>query len=397
MSIIQTRAFGLKTPIIREGDDVIGIAIETLKKAQRKWWNPWSYLNGIAFKDKDVLGITEAVVGRAQGNYATVDDIAKEVRAKFPTGTVGVLFPILSRNRFAMILQGIARGAERVVVQLSFPADEVGNELLDSCAIDDLSADHTEESFVQKFGKPRHVFTGIDYIEHYKGLGGNIEIILSNHPARILGHTRQVIVADIHNRFKTEKKLRDCEPGATVYRLDQFMNCRNRDTGYNEEYGLLGSNKADEERIKLFPVGCKEMVVELQRRIHKEFKVSMEVLVFGDGCFKDSVGGIWELADPVVCVAFTDGLRGKKNEIKLKYIADGKFGHLRGEEQQRAVVQAIREKDNDLLGKMEAEGTTPRRLCDLLGSLFDLICGSGDKGTPLVLVQGYFDNFATGE
>ena len=408
MSVIATRVFGLKTPIIREGDDLIQISMNTLQEAVKA---------GVKLQNRDVLGITEAVVGRAQGNYATVDDVARAIREKYPRGTVGVLFPILSRNRFAMVLKGISRGAEKVVVQLSIPSDEVGNELFDTSTfppVNDAGADidwtgnYSEKEFYHAFrnclvqGKFKHVFTGLDYIQYYKSLGDNIEVILSNNPRHILTKTHQVIVANIHDRFKTEKALTTCPsaggtgcPKPVITRLDQILNEPGEGRGHNEQYGVLGHNKATEERIKLFPRAGQEFVDTLQKRIREEFGVTVGVLIFGDGGFKCPRGRIWELADPVVSPAYTSDLKGSPNEIKLKYVADSKYGHLSGEEQRKAIIAEIKNKESNLVGQMVAEGTTPRMISDLLGSLCDLTCGSGDKGTPLVLIQGYFDNYAT--
>lgn len=392
MRTIGTSVFGLRTPIIRNGDDLVGIVVDTLAKAERD--------DGIRLRDDDVVGVTEAVLARAQGNYATVDQIAADVRARFPSGAVGVLFPILSRNRFAMLLKAIARGAERVVVQLSYPADEVGNEVIGRDRVEDAELNPwtdvlTEERFRSLFGeRVPHRFTGVDYVEYYKSLGPNIEIILANDPKAILGYTKQVIVADIHTRRRTQQRL--CDVGAgKVIALDEMLTAPVDGSGYNEKYGLLGSNKSGEEQVKLFPCACDEFVKSLHEAIAAATGKKVEVMVYGDGGFRDPVGGIWELADPVISPAFTPGLAGTPNELKLKYIADHQFGHLSADEQHSAVVAAIRDKGvESLMGKMASEGTTPRQLTDLLGSLCDLTSGSGDKGTPVVLIQGYFDNFA---
>ncbi len=392
MRMIGTRVFGLRTPIIRKGDDLVGIVVDTLAEVERH--------EGIRVGDGDVIGVTEAVLARAQGNYASVDQIARDVRERFPSGPVGVVFPILSRNRFAVLLSAIARGAERVVVQLSYPADEVGNELVGRERVEDAGLNPwtdvlSEKRYRELFGHPvLHRFTGVDYVDYYKSLAPNIEVFLANDPRSVLAHTDQVIAADIHTRRRTERRLR--EAGAkTVCALDSFLTRPVDGSGYNERYGLLGSNKAGEEQVKLFPRACDEFVAELRDAIVKETGAEAEVMVYGDGGFRDPVGGIWELADPVISPAFTSGLAGTPNELKLKYIADNEFGHLAGEEQRSAVVAAIKAKGTrNLRGEMAAEGTTPRQLTDLLGSLCDLTSGSGDKGTPVVLIQGYFDNFA---
>jgi hypothetical protein len=392
MRTIGTKAMGIRTPIIREGDDLVEIVKNSLLEAEK--------YDGVSFSDRDIVGITEAVVARAQGNYANLQQIAADVRGKIPQGTVGVVFPILSRNRFSMLLKGIAMGADRVVVQLSYPADEVGNELISrdmlyEKEIDPYSTLMTEGEFRSVFGNETvHKFTGIDYIEYYKSLNPNIEIILGNDPRHILKYTKQVICADIHSRKHTERVLK--RAGADiVLGLDDFLSKPVLGSGFNEEYGLLGSNKASEDRVKLFPRGCDDIVTRLARALKEATGKEFEVLIYGDGGFKDPVGGIWELADPVISPAFTPGLAGTPNEIKLKYIADNKFAQLKGEEARRAIVEEIKKKSVSLYGKAESEGTTPRQITDLLGSLCDLISGSGDKGTPVVLIQGYFDNYAS--
>lgn len=394
MRMIGTRVYGLRAPIIRKGDDLIGIILDMLQDTQRE--------EGVALRDGDVVGVTEAVLARAQGNYATVDQIAAAVRARFPSGPVGVIFPILSRNRFAMLLKAIARGVERAVVQLSYPADEVGNELIERERLEEAGLNPwtdilSEKRFRELFGHSTpHRFTGVDYVDYYKGLGSNIDIFLANDPCAIRERADQAIVADIHTRRQTEKRLRGAGM-RDVCSLDALLTAPVDGSGYNEQYGLLGSNKAGEEVVKLFPRACGDFVNGLQAAIALRFGKRVEVMVYGDGGFRDPVGGIWELADPVISPAFTPGLAGTPNELKLKYIADHDYGHLAAEEQRSAVVAAIRAKDGrNLLGKMEAEGTTPRQLTDLLGSLCDLTSGSGDKGTPVVLIQGYFDNFAHG-
>ncbi len=394
MRRIGTSVFGLRTPIIRKGDDLIGMIVDVLDEVQRD--------EGVVLHDRDVIGVTEAVLARAQGNYATVDQIAADVRRHFPSGPVGVVFPILSRNRFAMLLKGIARGSEKTVVQLSYPADEVGNALISPELVEDAGLNPwtdvlSEERFRSLFGQSvPHRFTGIDYIDYYKNLGGNIEVFLANDPRAILEKTRNVIVADIHTRRRTQRRL--LASGAeTVKALDELLTVPVDGGGYNEQYGLLGSNKAGEELVKLFPRDCGDFVAGLGRAIFDRTGKRLEVLVYGDGGFRDPVGGIWELADPVISPAYTAGLAGTPNELKLKYIADNEFGHLSADAQRSAVVEAIRSKgERNLVGQMASEGTTPRQLSDLLGSLCDLTSGSGDKGTPVVLVQGYFDNYSNG-
>jgi len=398
MRVIGTRALGLRTPIIRESDDLVALVCQSVKDAVEH--------EKICINDGDILGITEAVVARSQGNYASVDHIAADVRAKFPDGHVGVIFPILSRNRFSMILKGIARGAGKVTVQLSYPSDEVGNQLISWEQVDDKHLNPysdclTETDYRRLFGDEiKHRFTGVDYVSYYKSLGSNIEIILCSDPKSILKYTDQVIVADIHTRSRTKRAL--YAAGAKmVFGIDElltepvFISKEDSGSGYNEHYGLLGSNKASEERVKLFPRDCDVFVMEMQHALKEFCGKTVEVLIYGDGGFKDPVGGIWELADPVIAPAYTSGLMGTPNELKLKYLADNDFSGLSREEARKAIEQAIRAKaGRDQMGKMESEGTTPRQLTDLLGSLCDLVSGSGDKGTPVVLIQGYFDNYA---
>ena len=394
MRTIGTQAIGVRTPIIREGDDLVEIITESVKTAVLE--------GGIRLEDRDVVGVTEAVVARAQGNYATIDQIAADVRAKFPTGTVGVIHPIFSRNRFAMLLKGIARGADKVCLQLAYPSDEVGNTMIslddvDAHGVNPYSDCFTEAEFRNIFGEDtKHVFTGVDYIEYYKSLGDNIEVIFANDPTYILQYTSQVIAADIHSRARTKRRLKAAGAEA-VYGLDELLKAPVNGSGFNPQYGLLGSNKATEEQVKLFPRDCDVFTNSLKKRLFDETGHVVEVMVYGDGAFKDPVGGIWELADPVVSPSFTDGLNGQPNELKLKFLADNRFSHLKGDELNEAMREAIREKNAEnlsLMGKMETEGTTPRRYTDLLGSLCDLISGSGDKGTPVVVIKGYFDNYA---
>ncbi|MCL2410622.1 MAG: coenzyme F420-0:L-glutamate ligase [Treponema sp.] len=391
MRVIGTSAHGLRTPIIRESDDLTAIICETLKNAIEH--------QNIRINDGDIIGITEAVVARSQGNYATIDQIAADVKSKFNGGHVGVVFPILSRNRFAMLLKAIARGVEKVTVQLSYPADEVGNQLISWEDVDDKQLNPysdclTEADYRRLFGETKHRFTGIDYVDYYKSLGSNIEIILCADPKRILEHTDKVIAADIHTRARTKRALNAAGAKQAVT-LDEILTKPVNGSGCNELYGLLGSNKASEERVKLFPRDCDVFVQKMQRALRELSGKTVEVLVYGDGGFKDPVGGIWELADPVIAPAFTSGLTGTPNELKLKYIADNDYAHLSKEDARKAIEEAIKAKaGRDQMGKMESEGTTPRQITDLLGSLCDLVSGSGDKGTPVVLIQGYFDNYA---
>ena len=391
MRTYGTQAIGIRTPIIYEGDDLPNIVLNSLLE--------YCAQTGSAISDRDVIGVTEAVVARAQGNYATTKQIAADVRAKFPSGPVGVVLPILSRNRFSILLKGIAEGADKLYIQLSYPDDEVGNHIITSeqlyeSGINPFTDVFGEDEFRAIFGDLRHEFTAVDYLELYRTLGNNAEIILANDPCVILNYTKNVIAADIHTRNQT--KLRLIAGGAeTVFGLDDILNSSVDGSGFNENYGILGSNKASDERVKLFPHACEEFVTEVQRLILEKTGAKAEVLVYGDGAFKDPVGKIWELADPVVAPAYTDGLSGLPNELKLKYIADNELGDKRGEEARTAMIERIRNKGADLRGKDESEGTTPRRVRDLIGSLCDLMGGSGDKGTPVMLIKGYFDNYAS--
>jgi len=392
MRTVGTTARGIRLPIIHEGDDLVQITADAVIAASEN--------EGFAFHDRDVVSITEAVVARAQGNYASLDQIAADVRAKFPSGTVGVLFPILSRNRFSLLMKGIAMGADRVVIQLSYPDDEVGNplfslDMLDESGIDPYTDVLTETRYREIFGyNTLHPFTGMDYVEFYKNLNPNIEVILANNPAAILEYTKQVICADIHTRRRTERRLK-AAGAEKVMALDNLLTESVNGSGYNEKFGLYGSNKATEDSVKLFPRDCDAFVNALARILRERTGKNIEVMVYGDGAFKDPVGGIWELADPVVSPSYTKGLEGTPNELKLKYLADTDFKGLTGAEAEEAMRERIRSKDANLVGRMESEGTTPRRLTDLLGSLSDLTSGSGDKGTPVVLIQGYFDNYAS--
>lgn len=390
---VGTTSRGIRCPIIREGDDLAAIVAESVLEAARA--------ENFSLHDRDVIAVTESVVARAQGNYASVDEIAADVRAKLGGDTVGVLFPILSRNRFAICLRGIAKGCRKVVLMLSYPSDEVGNQLvtwdqIDTAGINPYSDVLTLERYRELFGSNPHEFTGVDYVSYYGDLirdaGADVEIVFANQPRAILHYTDAVLTCDIHTRTRTKRILRDA--GARlVCGLDDILTSPVNGSGYNEQYGLLGSNKATEDKIKLFPRECRSLVLDIQSRILQATGKHVEVMVYGDGAFKDPKGKIWELADPVVSPAFTDGLIGTPNELKLKYLADNDFKELSGEALRDAISASIRAKDHDLKGSMASQGTTPRQLTDLIGSLCDLTSGSGDKGTPVVLVQGYFDNY----
>ena len=391
--MIGTVSRGVRAPIIRQGDDIIEIVTNSLLEAAKE--------ENITFHDRDVVAMTEAIVARAQGNYCTVDDIATDVKTKFGGGTVGVIFPILSRNRFAICLRGIAKGAKKVVIMLSYPSDEVGNHLISYDMIDEKGVDPFKDvldlaTYRNLFGYVKHTFTGMDYVAYYKELvencGAECEIIFANNPRAILDYTKNVITCDIHTRARTKRILK-ANGGEIVLGLDEIMNAPVNGSGCNEQYGLLGSNKATEESVKLFPRDCQKVVDAIQAKLKEATGKTIEVMVYGDGAFKDPVGKIWELADPVVAPAYTSGLEGTPNELKLKYLADNEFASLSGEELKQAIKNKISEKDDNLVGKMASEGTTPRRLTDLIGSLCDLTSGSGDKGTPIVFIQGYFDNY----
>ena len=392
MRCVGTVSRGVRAPIIRQGDDIASIVAESVLEAAKS--------ENVEIRDRDVIAVTEAVVARAQGNYASVDDIASDIGAKYPAGEIGVIFPILSRNRFAICLRGIARGAKKIVLMLSYPSDEVGNHLIDLDSLDAAGVDPwrdvlTEARYREFFGIVKHPFTGVDYIEYYRsiieGEGADAEIILANDPKAILRYTKDVLVCDIHTRARTKKILK-AAGAATVFGLDDVLSASVNGSGFNADYGLYGSNKATEETVKLFPRDCVTVVEKIQSLIAEATGRRVEVMVYGDGAFKDPVGKIWELADPVVSPAYTDGLIGQPNELKLKYLADNDFAHLSGDALKDAIKGRIKTKDDDLVGKMASEGTTPRRLTDLIGSLCDLTSGSGDKGTPIVWVQGYFDN-----
>ena len=393
--MIGTVSRGVRAPIIRSGDNLAEIVTASVLEAAAS--------EGYEIRNRDIIAMTEAIVARAQGNYASVDDIAADVRAKFGGETVGVIFPILSRNRFAICLKGIARGAKKVVLMLSYPSDEVGNHLvsldkLDECGVDPYRDVLDLAKYRQLFGYEKHRFTGIDYVEYYesiiRGEGADCEIIFANNPRAVLDYTKNVLNCDIHTRERTKRILK-AAGAEKVYGIDDILTASVNGSGYNEKYGLLGSNKATEEQIKLFPRDCQSLVEDIQDRVLKATGKLVEVMVYGDGAFKDPVGKIWELADPVVSPAYTAGLEGTPNELKLKYLADNDFASLSGEELKAAIKAEIVKKDENLVGNMASEGTTPRRLTDLIGSLCDLTSGSGDKGTPIVYIQGYFDNYTT--
>lgn len=390
---VGTVSRGIRCPIIRQGDDLATIVTTSVLEAAEA--------EGFELRNRDVIAMTESIVARAQGNYCSVDDIAADVKAKLGGETVGVIFPILSRNRFAICLRGIAKGCKKIVLMLSYPSDEVGNCLvnldkIDAAGVNPYSDVLTLEKYRELFGENKHEFTGVDYVAYYgdliKEMGCEVEIIFANQPKAILDYTKNVINCDIHTRART-KRILLANGAEKVFGLDEIMNAPVNGSGCNEKYGLLGSNKATEDTVKLFPRECKGLVEQVQKNILDKTGKCVEVMVYGDGAFKDPQGKIWELADPVVSPAFTDGLIGTPNELKLKYLADNEFASLSGEELKKAISESIKAKDNNLVGKMASEGTTPRQLTDLIGSLCDLTSGSGDKGTPVVLVQGYFDNY----
>ena len=391
--MVGTVSRGVRAPIIRSGDDLVEIVTSSVLDAAKD--------DGFEIRDRDIVAMTEAIVARAQGNYASVDNIAEDVKAKLGGGTVGVIFPILSRNRFAICLRGIAKGAKKVVLMLSYPSDEVGNHLisldmLDEKGINPYSDVLDLKKYRELFGYEKHRFTGVDYVEYYVSLieeaGAEAEVVFANDPRAILPYAKCVLNCDIHTRARTKRILR-AAGAEVVVGLDEILNAPVNGSGYNRDYGLLGSNKATEDTVKLFPRDCQPIVEEIQDRILKKTGKLVEVMVFGDGAFKDPVGKIWELADPVVSPAYTSGLEGTPNELKLKYLADNDFAGLDGEALRAAIKERISEKDGSLVGNMASEGTTPRRLTDLIGSLCDLTTGSGDKGTPIVHIQGYFDNY----
>ena len=393
--MVGTVSRGLRAPIIRQGDDIVDIVVNTVIEAAES--------DGFSVRDKDIVAMTEAIVARAQGNYASIDDIAEDVRAKFGGEIVGVILPILSRNRFAICLRGIAKGAKKVVLMLSYPSDEVGNHLVSLDLLDEKGVNpYTDvlslEKYRELFGYEKHRFTGVDYVEYYESLikesGAECEIVFANDPRAILNYTKNVLNCDIHSRFRTKRLLKNA--GVEInYGIDEILSAPVNGSGYNPDYGLLGSNKATEDTVKLFPKDCQPIVDAIQEKLYEKTGKRVEVMVYGDGAFKDPVGKIWELADPIVSPAYTVGLEGTPNELKLKYLADNEFSNLSGEALREAIKSKITEKDDNLVGKMASEGTTPRQLTDLIGSLCDLTSGSGDKGTPIVYIQGYFDNYTT--
>ena len=394
--MVGTVSRGVRAPIIRSGDDLAEIVTNSVLEAAAD--------DGFAVRDRDIVAMTEAIVARAQGNYVSVDNIADDVQVKLGGETVGVIFPILSRNRFSICLRGIAKGAKKIVLMLSYPSDEVGNHLISLDMMDEKGVDPykdvlTLEKYRELFGYEKHPFTGVDYVEYYESLiresGADVEIIFANDPRAVLAYTKNVICCDIHSRERT-KRLLKAAGGERIFGLDEIMTASINGSGYNEKYGLLGTNKATEDQVKLFPRDCQDLVEDIQKRLLEKTGKHVEVMVYGDGAFKDPVGKIWELADPVVSPAYTAGLEGTPNELKLKYLADNDFADLSGEALRDAIKSKIQAKDgSSLVGQMVSEGTTPRRLTDLIGSLCDLTSGSGDKGTPIVYIQGYFDNYTT--
>ncbi len=392
--LFGTVSRGVRAPIIKNGDDIVSVVTDAVLEASK--------VEGVKFHNKDVVAMTEAIVARAQGNYASVDDIACDVKAKFGGETLGVIFPIISRNRFSVCLKGIAKGAKKIVLMLSYPSDEVGNHLISYDDLDEKGVNPytdvlTEAKYRELFGEAKHTFTGVDYVAYYKELveaqGTECEIIFANNPKSILNYTKNVLCCDIHTRFRT-KRLLKAGGAEKVYGLDDVLSASVNGSGYNPEYGLLGSNKSTENTVKLFPRDCQPIVDAIAQKLFEATGKKVEVMVYGDGAFKDPVGKIWELADPVVSPAYTSGLEGTPNELKLKYLADNDFAHLSGDELKQAIKKKISEKDEKVVGQM---GTTPRRLTDLIGSLCDLTSGSGDKGTPIIWIQGYFDNYTTEE
>ncbi|MBR3928184.1 MAG: coenzyme F420-0:L-glutamate ligase [Clostridia bacterium] len=391
--MVGTVSMGLRAPIIREGDNLAKIVVDSVLGAVKT--------GELSPRDRDVVAMTEAIVARAQGNYVSVDNIASDVREKLGGEEIGVIFPILSRNRFAICLRGIAKGAKKIYLMLSYPSDEVGNHLVDLDLLDEKGVNPysdvlTLEKYRALFGSIKHPFTGVDYVEYYSELikecGAEVEVIFANDPRAILKYTKNVLNCDIHTRARTKRLLR-AAGAEKVFGLDEIMNAPVNGSGYNARYGLLGSNKSTEDKVKLFPRECQDLVEEIQEILLKETGKHIEVMVYGDGAFKDPIGKIWELADPVVSPAYTLGLEGTPNELKLKYLADNDFASLSGEELRNAIKSEIQKKDGSLVGNMASQGTTPRRLTDLIGSLCDLTSGSGDKGTPIVYIQGYFDNY----
>lgn len=391
---VGTVVRGIRTPIIKEGDDLKQIVVDSVLNASKQ--------ENFEFNDRDIIAITEAVVGISTGNYATIDDIATDVKSKFNKRHIGLVFPILSRNRFAVCLKAFARAMDKITMLLSYPSDEVGNDILDKTRLEESGINPysdviSEKEYTEKFGDFKHIFTGVNMVDFYRDVAKEenceIEFVFSNKPEEILNYTKEVLACDIHTRFQTKEKLR--KAGAeTVLGMDDILTSSVNGSGYNSKYGLLGSNRATEDKVKLFPEAGEDLVNEIQEELKKITGKTIEVMVYGDGAFKDPVGKIWELADPVVSPFYTKGLEGSPNELKLKYLSDNKYSNLKGEELQAAIRKEIEEKDKNLKGKIETQGTTPRRYTDLIGSLCDLTSGSGDKGTPVVFIQGYFTNYA---
>lgn len=391
---VGTVVRGIRTPIIKEGDDLKQIVVDSVLNASKQ--------ENFEFNDRDIIAITEAVVGISTGNYATIDDIATDVKNKFNKRHIGLVFPILSRNRFAVCLKAFARAMDKITMLLSYPSDEVGNDILDKARLEESGINPysdviSEKEYTEKFGDFKHIFTGVNMVDFYRDVAKEenceIEFVFSNKPEEILNYTKEVLACDIHTRFQTKEKLR--KAGAeTVLGMDDILTSSVNGSGYNSKYGLLGSNRATEDKVKLFPEAGEDLVNEIQEELKKITGKTIEVMVYGDGAFKDPVGKIWELADPVVSPFYTKGLEGSPNELKLKYLSDNKYSNLKGEELQAAIRKEIEEKDKNLKGKIETQGTTPRRYTDLIGSLCDLTSGSGDKGTPVVFIQGYFTNYA---
>lgn len=392
---VGTVSRGIRTPIIRSGDNLVDIVVDSILEASNE--------EKFEISERDIIAVTEAIVARAQNNYATVEDITEDMKSKFSGDTLGIIFPILSRNRFAICLKGIAKAFKKIVLMLSYPSDEVGNHLISLDMLDEKGVNPytdvlTLKKYRELFGEYKHPFTGVDYVDYYSKIimesGAEVEIVFSNNARTILEYTKDVLVCDIHTRKRTKRILKE-NGGNTVLGLDDILTSPINGSGYNKEYGLLGSNKATEDKIKLFPRNCEEFVLDVQEKMLKDTGKKVEVMVYGDGAFKDPVGKIWELADPVVSPAYTKGLEGTPNEVKLKYLADNNFANLSGEELKNAIKEYIKNKDNNLVGSMESQGTTPRKLTDLIGSLCDLTSGSGDKGTPVVYIQGYFSNYTS--
>lgn len=392
---VGTVSRGIRTPIIRSGDNLVDIVVDSILEASNE--------EKFEISERDIIAVTEAIVARAQNNYATVEDITEDMKSKFSGDTLGIIFPILSRNRFAICLKGIAKTFKKIVLMLSYPSDEVGNHLISIDMLDEKGVNPytdvlTLKKYRELFGEYKHPFTGVDYVDYYSKIimesGAEVEIVFSNNARTILEYTKDVLVCDIHTRKRTKRILKE-NGGNTVLGLDDILTSPINGSGYNKEYGLLGSNKATEDKIKLFPRNCEEFVLDVQEKMLKDTGKKVEVMVYGDGAFKDPVGKIWELADPVVSPAYTKGLEGTPNEVKLKYLADNNFANLSGEELKNAIKEYIKNKDNNLVGSMESQGTTPRKLTDLIGSLCDLTSGSGDKGTPVVYIQGYFSNYTS--